>query len=163
MDVQPTSRAQGRAKVAGATAVSSGDLVLTTLSRHPRHRIRRHEAAGQTKATHSKAVPRRSAHIGRRPSGRFLRGARLQTVWAHRTGAHRASHQAAQAGAGWRPAPLRTPSPRADHLVPPGAAARGQLHRSHRGQHWCRATPVHQGRVRGLPRVRHPGPRLPKV
>ena len=51
-------------------------------------------------------------------------------------GAHRASHgAAAPAGSRWRPDPLRTPPPRADHAVPAGAAARGQLHRPHRGQH----------------------------
>ena len=35
MDVQPTSRAPRRAEVARTTAVSSGELVLTTHCRHP--------------------------------------------------------------------------------------------------------------------------------
>ena len=79
-------------------------------------------------------------------------------------GAHRASHgAAAPAGCRWRPAPLRTPPPRADHALPPGAAARRQLHRPHRGQHRRRVAPVHQGRVRRLPGMRHPGPRLPEA
>ena len=44
-------------------------------------------------------------------------------------GASRASHRpAAPPGTRWRPGPLRTPPPRADHAVPLGAAARGQLH-----------------------------------
>ena len=47
----------------------------STQNRHPRPRIRRPEAAGQTKATHPKVLPRRRAHSGMRPSGRLLRGA----------------------------------------------------------------------------------------
>jgi hypothetical protein len=62
-----------------------------------------------------------------------------------------------------RAAAAAIPPPRADHAVPPGAAARGQLHRAHRGQHWRRAAPLHQGRVRRLPRMRHPGPWLPEA
>jgi hypothetical protein len=41
---------------------------------------------------------------------------------------------AAPAGAGWRSAPLRAPSPGANHAVPPGAAARGRFAQLHRGQ-----------------------------
>ena len=51
-----------------------------------------------------------------------------------------------------QPAPLRTPPTGADHAVPPGPAACGQLHRPHRGQHGRRVAAVHQGRVRRLPR-----------
>ena len=35
----------------------------------------------------------------------------------------------------WRPGLLRAPPPRADHAIPPGAAARGQRHRAHRSQY----------------------------
>ena len=56
------------------------------------------------------------------------------------------------------PAPPRAPPPRADHAVPPGAAACGQLRRPYRGQHRRRVAPVHQGRIRRLPGLRHPGP-----
>ncbi|MBK8763866.1 MAG: transposase zinc-binding domain-containing protein [Burkholderiaceae bacterium] len=40
---------------------------------------------------------------------------------------------------------LRTPPTGADHAVPPGPAACGQLHRPHRGQHGRRVAAVHQG------------------
>ncbi len=62
-----------------------------------------------------------------------------------------------------RPSPSaapRAPPPRADHAVPPGAAARGQLHCPHRGQHRGRAAALHHRRIRRLPRMRHPGARL---
>ena len=45
----------------------------------------------------------------------------------------------------------------------PGAQARGQLHRAHRGQHRRRTARFHQGRVRRLPGVPHPGARLPET
>ena len=74
--------------------------------------------------------------------------------------AHRASHRpAVPAGTGWRPCPLRAPWPGADHAAPSGAAARSQLHGPHRSRQKCRAAPLHHGRLRRLPRVRHPGPR----
>ena len=71
---------------------------------------------------------------------------------------HRASHwPAAPACARWQPVPLRTPPPRADHVVPMGPAACGQLRRPHRGQYWRRTAVVCRRGVRLLPRVRHPG------
>lgn len=63
--------------------VGAPDWPISTLQIHSRPRIRRLEAAGRTKATHPKVVLRRRAHMGRRPSGRLLREARLETVWAH--------------------------------------------------------------------------------
>ncbi|MBA3591953.1 MAG: transposase zinc-binding domain-containing protein [Methylibium sp.] len=46
------------------------------------------------------------------------------------SGATRASYRsAAPPGAGWRTGPLRAPPSRADHAVPPGAAARPDLPR----------------------------------
>lgn len=56
---------------------------LTTLGRHPRPRIRRPEAAGPSRATHPKVVPRPRAQIGGVPLGRLWRGAGLETVQAH--------------------------------------------------------------------------------
>lgn len=69
----------------------------------------------------------------RRDTARGLRPYGLNT-----SGAHRASHQpASPACAGWRSSPLRAPPPRANHAVPPGPAARSQLHRAG-GEHGCR-------------------------
>ena len=61
----------------------------------------------------------------------------------------------------WRPGPLCAPPTRADHAVPPGAAACRDVLRSGRRDHRCRPAAVRQGRVRRLPGVRHPGPRVP--
>jgi hypothetical protein len=47
MDVQPTPRAPGPVDLVRMTAVSTGELALPTLSRHPRSRSRRPEAAGR--------------------------------------------------------------------------------------------------------------------
>ena len=41
-----------------------------------------------------------------------------------------------------------------------GAAARRDLHRPDRSRRRCRPAAVREGRIRRLPRVRHPGPRL---
>ena len=61
----------------------------------------------------------------------------------------------------WRPGPLCAPPTRADHAVPPGAAACRDVLRSGRRDHRCRPAAVRQGRVRRLPGMRHPGPRVP--
>ena len=50
-----------------AASGSASEAVASSLNRHPHPRIRLPEAAGQTKARYPKVVPRRSAHIGRRP------------------------------------------------------------------------------------------------
>ena len=85
-----------------------------------------------------KEVPRRWAHSVQQ-SERLHRSTRLEAVRGHHLGAMRASRRpAAPAGARWCPGPLRAPPPRADHAAPPGAAARGQLHRAHRNQHGYR-------------------------
>ena len=47
----------------------------------------------------------------------------------------RANRRSTLPGAGGCPGPLRAPPPRADHPVPPGAAARRDLHRRDRGGH----------------------------
>lgn len=89
---------------------------------------------------------------GRRAAERTHRQAPLRAIVARSTatpgaltaqGAHCVSHRpAVPAGAGRRPALLRTPSSRADLPVPPVEAARSELHRSHRGQHRRRAAPA---------------------
>ncbi len=68
---------------------------------------------------------------------------------------------AAPAGSGWCPGPLPAPPSGADYAVAPGAAAPCDLLRP--GRRRCRRRPaaVCQRRVRRLPRMRHPGPRLP--
>ena len=72
------------------TAVRSPNLVglgvLSTLSRHPRPRIRWFEAAGQGKAAHSKVVLWPRAYIRTGSAGRSLRPARLQAVRAYHFG-----------------------------------------------------------------------------
>lgn len=73
-------RTRGDGNVASTTASLQLELTVPTLSRHLRHRIRRREAASQTKATRPKVVPRRSAHIARRPSVRMFRGPRLSQL-----------------------------------------------------------------------------------
>ena len=59
------------------------------------------------------------------------------------------------------PSPLRAPLTRANHAVPPGAAARRDPLRPGRRRCRRRSAAVHQGRVRRVPRMRHPGPLLP--
>jgi hypothetical protein len=89
-----------------------------------------------------------------------LRGLRRSEVTT--SGATRASHgPAAPPSARWRPGSLRASPARANHAVPPGAAACGDLLRRGRGGLGCEPAIVHQGRVRRLPRMRHPGARLP--
>ena len=56
---------------------------------------------------------------------------------------------------------LRAPPTRADHAVPPGAAACPELFRSDRGSYWRWPAPICQRRVRRVPRMRHPGAWLP--
>ena len=74
----------------------------------------------------------------------------------------RASHRsAAPPGAGWCPGPLRAPLARADDAVPLGAAARRDLLRRRGGRRRCEPAVLHQRRVRCIPRLRHPGARLP--
>ena len=110
-------------------------------------------------------APQQWAPIGWRHSERLRRGVRLETVRAHHFGSPSCKPSAGSPSGRrtGRPGPLRASPPGADHAVPPGAAARGQLHRPHRGQHRRRTTPLHQERVRRLPRVRHPGARLPET
>ena len=140
----------------------------STLSRHPRRRIRRPEAAGQTKATHPEVVPDGSHTSAGDPQGDCCEEHGLRPSGLTSAAAHNASHRLA-APAGGRmaprsnPGPIPAPSTGAEHAVPPGAAAHGPLHRPHRGQHGCRVAAVHQGRVRRLPRVRHPGARVPQA
>jgi hypothetical protein len=113
----------------GRLEAAGRQQVQPTHQRHLRPRIRRPEAAAQTKATRPKVVPRRRAHIGLRPSARLRRGARLETVHAHGSRALRVSHRpAAPVGSGWRSATVRTSPPRPDHSIPARAAACGQLH-----------------------------------
>jgi hypothetical protein len=66
-------------------------------------------------------------------------------------GAHRASHRpAAPAGAGWRTASQRAPPSRADHAVPPGAAARGHQRQTTRSaQRWAGAARAQEAKRRG--------------
>lgn len=107
--------------------------------------------------------PLRSAHIGGRPSGRLLRGARPGTVRAHPFGSP-SRKPSAGSPSGRRMAPRSAASATARSRPRcTTRAARSQLHRPHRSQHGCRAAPVHQGRVGCLPRVRHPGARLPEA
>ena len=60
----------------------------------------------------------------------------------------------------WRPGPLRAPPARADHAVPAGAAACSEFLRPVRRGRRCQAAAIRPRRVRRLPGMRHPGPRL---
>jgi hypothetical protein len=106
-------------------------------------------------------APQRRAPIGRQNSGRLRRGTRLETVRALREPRVQAIGRQPKRAPDGAPPHYETPPPGTDHAVPPGATARRNLHRAGRRRRRRRTAAVRQGRVRRVPRVRHPGPRLP--
>lgn len=145
------------------TAVHCHELTLPTRSRHPRSRIRRPEAAGRTKATHPNVVPRCSAHIDRQASG-LLRAAWLETVWAHLTRSPLCNPSTGNPGPSGAPdgAPVLYERQHSGHttLFPLMRSSTQQPYRLHRSKTGAEL-PLHQGRVRLVPRVQHTGSGLP--
>ncbi len=99
-----------------------------------------------------------------RPTGRLRRGARLETVRAYHFGSHACKPSAGNLR--WRRMASRSTTSaiarRTRRCTALGSSTR-PVSLPHRSQHRGRAATLRQGGVRRLPRVRHPGARLPEA